>query len=171
MEDHLNSACIRVSFYFCVEWRPLIKTLNVAISWKENVLAVQNIIFASACICQHTPRRDRWSFGLGGSSAAIGAGQHCSRGPWNQSPRLIGQEDKAVSVTRPERSATMLDRVVWAEVRITSHKLLVDFILGDSDCANGMPELCRVIDVHQMYELMADNEGEDHLPDLPRKLQ
>lgn len=50
---------------------------------------------------------------------------------------------------------------------MTSDNLLVDFILGDSDCANGTPELFRVIDVHDMYELAADNEGEDHLRDLP----
>lgn len=52
-------------------------------------------------------------------------------------------------------------------MRITSDKLLVDFILGDSDCANGTLELFRVVDVHEMYELVANNEGEDHLRDLP----
>lgn len=51
---------------------------------------------------------------------------------------------------------------------MTSDKCLyVDFILGDSDCAKGTPEPFRFIDVHEMYELVADNEGEDHLRDFP----
>ena len=54
---------------------------------------------------------------------------------------------------------------------MTRHELLVDLILGSSDCADSMAESATFFRVVKMYELVADNEGEDLFPDFPWKTQ
>ena len=54
---------------------------------------------------------------------------------------------------------------------MTRHESLVDFILGSCGCADSMAECAAFLDVEKMYELVADNEGEDLFPDLSRKAQ
>ena len=49
--------------------------------------------------------------------------------------------------------------------------MLVDFILGNGGRADGMIELFTCFEVQKMDELLADNEGEDLLSDLPGKLE
>ena len=54
---------------------------------------------------------------------------------------------------------------------MTRRESLIDFILGSCGCADSMAEPATFLDVDKMYELIADNEGEDLFPDLPGEVQ
>lgn len=76
----------------------------------------------------------------------------------------------AVGVTIPKVRVKIFGRVVGRQVKVPSHELLVDVILGDVGRADGMADLPTYPGIQKMYELMAKNEGEDLLSDLARKL-
>ena len=74
-------------------------------------------------------------------------------------------------MTLPESEAKRSGQVVCGNGIVTRHEFLVDFILGSSGCADGMAKSARCLDIEKMYELIADNKGEDLLPDLSWKAQ
>ena len=77
----------------------------------------------------------------------------------------------AVSVTLSESEAKRSGQAGYGNGIVTRLKFFIDFILGSSGCADGMAESATLSDVQKMDELIADNEGEDRLPDLSRKAQ
>ena len=77
----------------------------------------------------------------------------------------------AVGVTLFECGAVEVGRVVGGNVSVADHELFVGFILGRRGRADGMAEGATVVEVMEVYELVTDNEGENLLSDLSRKLQ
>ena len=76
-----------------------------------------------------------------------------------------------MGVTLPESEANKSGQAVCGNGIVTRYEFLVDFILGSSGCADGVAESATLSDVQKMDELIADNEGEDRLPDLSWKAQ
>lgn len=69
-----------------------------------------------------------------------------------------------------ERKATVFGKAVGEGTSVAGHESIVSFILGGGGRADAMAEDSTCGDVHKMYELMADDEGEDLLSDLTREL-
>lgn len=70
-----------------------------------------------------------------------------------------------------ECNAVPFRRVVGGGASAAGHEFLVGFFLGGDGLADVMADssMCRII--RNMYELLADDEGEDLLSNLTRKLQ
>lgn len=77
----------------------------------------------------------------------------------------------AVGVTVPKGKIRIFGRIAGRQMSSSSHKLLVDLILGSAGRADGMADFPTSLGILKMYELMAKNEGEDLHFDLARKLQ
>ena len=77
----------------------------------------------------------------------------------------------AVGMTLFERGPVEIGRIVGGNVSIAGHELFVGFILRRGGRADGMAEDATAGDVNEVYELAANNEGENLISDLSRQLQ
>ena len=74
------------------------------------------------------------------------------------------------TLERPRRAGSVT--LVKAQaIIVIRHESLVDFVLGSGGGADSMAEYSTLLDVEKVYELIADNKGEDFFPDLSRKPQ
>lgn len=76
-----------------------------------------------------------------------------------------------MDVTLFKCNAIIFGRIVGGDASVAGQEFFVGFILGGGGRADGMAELSTYREVQKVYEPMADNEGEDLLSDLTRKLQ
>ena len=72
--------------------------------------------------------------------------------------------------------AVEVGRIVGGNVSVAGHELFMGFILGRGGRADGMAEDAMAVDVtavdaNEVYELAANNKGENLFSDLSRKLQ